>query len=150
MTIGAILICVILSIIIIGIGIYIGYVIYDTSLESTRGIIGAMLTVVVSIAITICLWFGTNWYFTNTECGKRALKTQDSELNGGITRQVLVYDMDGDLITSYTGKFDIEYSDERIMFDDENGDRHIIYFKSETVIVDEVSGKNGKDTTEMS
>lgn len=139
MTIGVIVVCIILSIIIISIGIYIGYLIYDISLDSTKGIIGAMLTVVISIAITICLWVGTNWYYTNTEGGKRALKTQDSELNGGITRQVLVYDMDGDLITSYTGKFDIEYSDERIMFDDENGDRHIIYFKSGTVIVDEVS-----------
>lgn len=139
MTIGAIIICVILSIVIIGFGIYFGYVIYDASLESTNGIIGAMITVVISIAITICLWVGTNWYYTNTEGGKRALKTQDSELNGGITRQVLVYDMDGDLIKSYTGKFDIEYSDERIMFDDENGDRHIIYFKSGTVVVDELS-----------
>ena len=47
--------------------------------------------------------------------------------------------MDGDVLAHYKGKFDVEYSDERILFDDENGQRHIIYFKSGTVVVDEVS-----------
>ena len=46
---------------------------------------------------------------------------------------------EGDLIHEYTGKFDIEFNDnERILFDDENGNRHVIYFKTGTVIVDEV------------
>ena len=66
------------------------------------------------------------------------MKTQDSNFNNGIEREVIVYDMDGDIIQTYTGKFDIEYEDERILFDDENGLRHVIYFKTGTVIVNEI------------
>ena len=50
-----------------------------------------------------------------------------------------VYDMDGDIIKEYEGKFDIEYDDDRILFDDENNLRHIIYYPTGTVIIDEVS-----------
>ena len=33
----------------------------------------------------------------------------------------------------------MEYDDDRILFDDENGLRHIIYYPTGTVIIDEVS-----------
>ena len=79
------------------------------------------------------------WYYQNTASGQRALKTQKSELNNGIERIIVVYDMNGQIIEKYEGKFDIEYKDERIMFDDTDGNRHIIYFKTGTVIVHEVN-----------
>ena len=45
--------------------------------------------------------------------------------------------MEGDLIQEYEGKFDIEYNEHRIKFDDENGKRHLIYHDTGTVIIDE-------------
>ena len=59
-------------------------------------------------------------------------------MNGGIKRKVAVYDIEGDIIAEYQGSFDIEYDDDRILFDDENGLRHIIYYPTGTVVIDEV------------
>ena len=93
---------------------------------------------IIVIAVGILCCFGIHWYMTNSEAGKRALKTQESNLNGGITRQVEVYDMNGDLLEQFVGKFDVSCSEDRILFDDENGNRHTIYYKSGTVIINEV------------
>lgn len=76
--------------------------------------------------------------YSTTEKGQRALKDQESNFTGGISRTVEVYDINGNLIKSYEGKFDIETDkDNYILFDDENGQRHIIYFTTGTIIVDE-------------
>ena len=96
------------------------------------------IPIIVAIVICLALWGVAIWYYQNTESGKRALKTQKSNLSGGITREVKVYDVEGDLIAQYKGKFDIEYDDDRILFDDENGNRHVIYYPTGNVIVDEV------------
>lgn len=97
---------------------------------------------IVTIAILLAIGFGMNWYYENTEKGKRVVKDQESNLSGGITRQVDVYDMEGDLITSYKGTFDVEMNDTHILFDDEKGDRHVIYFTTGTVTIDEISDDN--------
>ena len=88
------------------------------------------------IVSTILLGFML-WYFGSTEKGKRAMKSQESNLNGGIERTVKVYDIKGKIIAEYEGKFDVEYNESRIIFDDENGKRHIIYYKTATVVIDE-------------
>lgn len=94
---------------------------------------------IIALALCLIVTFGTLWLFQNTESGKRALKTQESNFNKGIERKVSVYDMEGDLIHEYKGKFDLEYDDDRILFDDENGLRHIIYYPTGTVIIDELN-----------
>ena len=99
------------------------------------GLVGSVICLLL-IGVT---WFSLIWYFNNTAEGFRRLKTQKSNLTGGITREITVYSMDGKVLEQFTGKFDIEYADERILFDDEKGNRHIIYFKSGTVIVNEIS-----------
>ena len=88
--------------------------------------------------IVIGAWAIGIWYYNGTEAGKRALKTQESNFNGGIKRRVTVYDVEGDMIAEYEGKFDIEYDDDRILFDDEQGLRHIIYYPTGNVIIDEL------------
>lgn len=103
-----------------------------------------IIGVTILIAIIAGTWFGLVWYFNNTAAGARALKTQQSNFGNGINRVITVYDIEGDVIQQYEGKFDIDYSDERILFDDEQGNRHIIYFKTGTVIVTEVT--NNEDT----
>ena len=90
------------------------------------------------LLIIIGSWAIGIWYYQGTEAGKRALKTQESNFNGGIKRRVTVYDVEGDMIAEYEGKFDIEYDDDRILFDDEQGLRHIIYYPTGNVIIDEL------------
>lgn len=133
MTVGGIVLCILGTVVVLVIASLIAYSLMDNDYK-----IGALGVVAVGMALIAGIWVFGNWWYTSTEEGKRALKTQDSNFNGGITREVMVYDMDGDLLAEYRGKFDIEYSDERIMFDDENGQRHIIYFKSGTVVVNEL------------
>ena len=90
------------------------------------------------IITAAALCFAVAWWQLNTESGKRAFKSQQSNLECGITRTVTVYDMQGDEIASYTGKFDVAHTDDRIMFDDETGNRHIVYFTTGTITVDEL------------
>lgn len=134
MTIGSVIICIIITALVGGFGGYIAYALkYDG--ENTRG---AIVTIGITVIALAATWIFPIWFYSNTEAGKRAMKTQDSNFNSGIEREVVVYDMNGDIIQTYTGKFDIEYEDERILFDDENGLRHVIYFKTGTVIVNEI------------
>ena len=137
MTIGAIILFAFFTLIVAGFG---GYIFYMCVEE--HNIIGAIITFVVAGAIIAGIWIGGNWYYSNTEEGKRALKTQDSNFHGGIEREIIVYDMQGEEIERFRGRFDVDYSEERIMFDDENGNRHVIYFKSGTVIVNEIGASN--------
>lgn len=95
------------------------------------GITFGAVTIVAALA-------GMLFYYNGTAAGGRAFKSQESNFNKGIERVVKVYDVEGKLIQEYEGKFDIEYDDDRIVFDDENNKRHIIYYPTGTVIVDEV------------
>lgn len=134
MTFFAVVVCAIITIIILGVGIYLAYVFFaDESFY-----VGA-LTIVGIIVILALTWGLPVWYFQNTASGKRALKSQNSNFNNGIQREIIVYDIEGDVIERYSGKFDIDYSSERILFDDEEGNRHIVYFKTGTIVVNEIS-----------
>lgn len=106
--------------------IAIGIAVYNENMTST-----------IAAAITSVLLIGMRAYYHRTESGKRALKTWHSEIHEGIDRQVRVYDVEGELIAEYEGKFDIDYDDDRIIFDDQDGKRHVIYYPTGTVIVDE-------------
>ena len=78
---------------------------------------------------------------TLTGCAscKRFFKNMDSEWGDGLHRTVDVYDVNGDKIKEYSGKFDITFdkNTRRIIFDDENGKRHIIFPGTSTVVIDE-------------
>lgn len=94
------------------------------------GIVALLLTLVVCGCIA-------GWQL-GTESGKRAYKDEQSNLTGGIQRTVTVYDINGQVLREYTGRFDIETDKENyFLFDDEEGKRHIIYNTTGTVLVDE-------------
>ena len=133
MTVGYIILGIVLSLIIIGIGSYLAY---NSFAESTPSV--GIISIISVIVLIVAYWALGGMYFKYTESGKRAIKTQDSNFNGGIVREVKVYDVEGDLIQSYKGKFDVDYDNDRIIFDDENGYRHIIYYPTGTIIIDEV------------
>lgn len=130
MTYGAIITCSIITVILVIVCGVVGL----AANELRGGLIGALIGVIASGIMWACV----AWYYNSTEVGKRARKSQDSNFNGGITRRVRVYDMDGDILEEYKGKFDVDYGSERILFDDENNMRHVIYYKSGTIIVDEI------------
>lgn len=131
MTIGGFILWIFIALIITLTGTLAGVSFGD---DIKAAVIGGLIGFVVSIIIL----FGMFWYYNSTASGARALKTQESNLNMGIERRVTVYDIEGDVIQEYEGKFDLEYDDDRILFDDEKGLRHIIYYPTGTVIIDEV------------
>lgn len=115
---------------IVGIGLAI-YWAHDG--ETSYAIAAAIIGLVVAAALIV----GTIVY-SNTEKGKRAWKDQKSNFSSGITRTVTVYDINGNIIEQYSGKFDIETdNDGYILFDDEEGKRHIIFYTTGTIIIDE-------------
>lgn len=97
-----------------------------------------VIVIAILTIFTLSTGLTLSWYFSTTAAGKRAWKTQESNFNGGIQREVKVYSVDGKLIQEYKGKFDVEYDDDRILFDDEKGHRHIIYYPTGIVTIDEV------------
>lgn len=130
MTVGAWIVFIIVALLIIGSGVFVG----ATGGETSSMVIGVLVGVIISGVIL----GGMLWYYNSTAAGARALKSQESNFNMGIERKVTVYDVEGDVIQEYEGKFDIEYDDDRILFDDEKGLRHVIYYPTGTVIIDEV------------
>lgn len=127
MTIGTLFTIILIELGIVGTGVYVG-----KNLDRR----GRILTCLVC-GLLVCFTVGVGFFYANTATGKRALKSQKSNFQNGIERTVRVYDVEGDLIQQYEGKFDIEYDSDRILFDDENNKRHIIYYTTGTVIIDE-------------
>lgn len=130
MTIGSIVFIVIGVIVLIG-GIGMSIASF-TGYETGDGILFLIASLVIS---AICIV--TPIVYSNTEAGKRALKDQKSNFGDGIERIVTVYDVNGEIIEKYSGKFDVETTDNYIIFDDEKGKRHMIYYTTGTVIIDE-------------
>ena len=95
--------------------------------------IGMLLVALILAAACII----TPIIYSQTEAGQRALKDQKSNFGDGIERTVTVYDINGEIIEQYSGKFDVETTSEYIIFDDENDKRHMIYYTTGTVIIDE-------------
>lgn len=120
------------SLLLISFGVIIIADMYSTSSK----VIGVIIEIVVISSMII----GCGIYNTHTESGKRHLKSWESETSGGINRTVTVFDIEGDELAKYTGKFDIEESSQegvvKIKFDCE-GKRHIIYAQTGTVLIDE-------------
>ncbi|MDO4754815.1 MAG: hypothetical protein Q4A54_00580 [Parabacteroides sp.] len=96
------------------------------------------ITIIVSVVIAVVFLATQQWYYTNTASGLRAKKSEKSNFQNGIRREVTVYDMQGDIVKQYKGKFDIDYDNDRVIFDDENGLRHIIYYPTGTIVIDEI------------
>ena len=96
-------------------------------------------------AILVLVLIGLLFYYNCTESGHRAMKSQSIDFNNGINREVKVYDMNGELVEEYKGKFDYETNEDRtvIVFDDENGKRHEIFFPTGTVSINEIGEENG-------
>lgn len=124
-------------VIFIAIAIVLGFGFFAMEFEGKALVIYLLITVILLFGV----YKGMTWWYSNTESGKRAMKTQESNFEGGITRNVKAYDAIGNLLYEYEGQFDISFNgdEQRILFDDEHGNRHVIYFKTGTVIVEELN-----------
>ena len=129
MTIGAWFAFAFFSLVILVSGLMIGF--------QFDGKIAVVVSTIISLTLCGVLLLGMRWYYGNTAAGARALKSQKSNFENGIERTVRVYDVQGEVIQEYSGRFDVSYDDNRILFDDENGKRHVIYYPTGTVIIDE-------------
>ena len=88
--------------------------------------------------VLAALLIGGVLFYSSTAKGKRAYKDQVSNISDGISRTVTLYSINGDILEQYTGKFDVETDNQSyILFDDENGKRHIIYFSTGIVTINE-------------
>ena len=127
MTVGGIIFCVICSIFVIFLGVMIG--------SNTKPLAGILIAGILAAGI----WGGAHWYYNNTASGARAIKDQQSNFNNGIERHIVVKDYSGNIIAEYEGKMDIETNNETyILFDDEEGKRHIIYNTTGFILIDEI------------
>ena len=134
MTIGALISIIIGAICVLGgIGFCIYFCIDDEFM--------AAIICVIDGLVLGAIFIGGACFYLNTESGQRAIKDLQSEMNSGIQRTVKVYDVNGELIEEYSGKFDIETGNTTgapyIVFDDENDKRHIIYYTTGTILIDE-------------
>jgi hypothetical protein len=77
----------------------------------------------ILIVLTLVLSFG----FTSCESCSREIKSLRSDVSGGLNRTVSVYSYDGDLIKSWTGKFDVaeNANKNQVYFDNQDG-KHVI------------------------
>lgn len=121
-------------------GILLAFVVGFAAEEVKPGIIISIGTVI----ICIILFLTVAWYNTSTEQGRRALKDNESNFNGGIYREITITAEDGREIFHYEGKVDIETSHEGsenyILFESEDGRRYIIYYGiTDTVLIVEKS-----------
>ena len=137
MTITAIVLAIIISIflviLVVGADMFV-----ETQFYKVNEWIFRVFSLAIAIIGVFVIFFTSHWWCNNTESGKRAMKSQEINFNNNIEREVKVYDINGELVESYRGRFDVSYTDERIMFDDEQGHRHIIYFKTGMVTVNDV------------
>lgn len=103
---------------------------YNISKRIKIGIISTAAVVGIGAAI---------YFYSQTAGCSRQVKTIQSSFDDGLIRIAYVYSMDGELLSVYAGKFDIDYDQNRIVFDDEYDKRHQIFTNSGTVITDEIN-----------
>lgn len=118
-------------------GIAVTFVVCGVAVASENNTKKVITALLISAGVCIGVLLTMMWYYHNTESGKRSLKSWKSETTQGIDRIVTVYDFEGDVIATYEGKFDIDYDESRIIFDDQDGKRHIVYYTTGTVTIDE-------------
>ena len=87
--------------------------------------IGTIAAIIVVVAVIVG---GMMFWLYGTQQGKRAQKDTESNLGDGLKREIILYTRDGDIIEKYIIIGDVEYKNApyRLVFEDENGFRHII------------------------
>lgn len=80
----------------------------------------------IGIIFLLCGCGGESW--------ERVQKNWDSNMDGGLNREITVYDHNGNIIKKYQGKCDIQTNENKVLFDLD--DKRIIIYNA-TVIAEE-------------
>lgn len=141
MTIGGWILFALISVIIVLVCVAIAYFLFGCIVKKSHFLALIVLDAILCGAMIIGVLCFQLWYYENTASGQRAFKDQESNFENGTERVVTVYDINGEVIKQYDGRFDVETGNvdnaPYILFDDENGKRHIIYYTTGTVTIDE-------------
>ena len=86
MTVGGYVLFAIFAIIILIVACIIAYESFDNNKPWLSAI-----AIIAAMVLIISVFFGMRWYFHSTESGKRAIKTQESNFEGGIKRSVIYF-----------------------------------------------------------
>ena len=100
---------------------------------------GHIASSIIVALIAIAIAVGSLFWLYGTAPGQRELKSFASETGGGLTRVVTVYDLQGDVIDTYEGTFDIQTDSTKVFFDMPQGDgttKRVQIFNA-TVVVEE-------------
>lgn len=96
--------------------------------EKTAGLI----TIIITIIVCVATMMGISWWHTNTANGQRAMKDFQSNIGGGLNREIIITAENGREIFHYEGKIDVETKHDGnanyILFESEEGLRYIIYY----------------------
>lgn len=100
----------------------------------------ALFCIILTVVICLGLMFGLSWWHNNTANGQRAMKDFESNINGGLNREITITAEDGREIFHYEGRVDVETKHEGnanyILFESEEGLRYIIYYGiQDTVLI---------------
>ena len=102
------------AVLVVVVGIYVlATVNRRDSYDRNAFILGGIAAIVIGLVAAV----GSAFWLYGTEAGARSQKSFQSSTGGGLTRVVTVYDMEGDQIEQYKGKFDVDANAERIIFD---------------------------------
>lgn len=109
----------------------------DETRSRNRGIVQ---WIIIAVVAALIVWWIVAW--NSTESAKRFWKSWESNWEGGIERTVTAYSYTGEELGSWSGRFDLEEHEDRVVFDDEDGNRVII--RGGIVIAEETGA--GKQT----
>ena len=86
---------------------------------NVRSIFSNLELIGIGVVLVLCIGVGIYIIFANVfgESWKRGMKTTMSNMTGGLERTVTAYDYNGNVLGSWTGKFDVEENDTKTFFD---------------------------------
>ena len=86
---------------------------------NTKSFLGNVELVGICAVLVLCIGVGIFVFFSSVfgESWKRGMKTTMSNMTGGLERTVTAYDYNGNVLGSWTGKFDVEENDTKTFFD---------------------------------
>ena len=115
----------------IGVLFFVGIVIAIIAICCDEKVSGCVI-LIITIVICLAIMFGLSWWHSSTANGQRAMKDFQSNIGGGLNREIVITAEDGREIFRYSGRVDIETKHDGnanyILFESEDGLRYIIYY----------------------
>ena len=99
--------------------------------ERKKAIMAAVISLIITVAVTAGSIFAINWWNTSTASGQRGYKDFQSNMDNGLEREIVITAEDGREIFRHSGKFDVERhadGDDRYLRFEHDGKRYTISY----------------------